>query len=151
MITTNQIYLDQTWHSKEDVFDFISAEAERYSITTNRAQLAADLWERERVYSTGLQDHFAIPHTQSEVVTRPAVMVIRLREPIDWESHDGKPVKYIFAILVPKGHVDVSHLQIISSLATLLLEDSFKEAIAEAVQPEDVYTLLHQYTEGLVS
>lgn len=151
MITTNQIYLNETLHSKEDVLGFISAEAERHGITKDRAQLVADLWEREHVYSTGLQDHFAIPHTQSEVVIRPAVMVIRLREAIDWASHDGKPVKYIFAILVPKGHVDISHLQIISSLATLLLEDSFKVAIAQAVQPEEVYALLHQHTEGLVS
>ncbi|MCM3173053.1 PTS sugar transporter subunit IIA [Paenibacillus sp. MER 99-2] len=151
MITTDQIYLDQSLPNKEDVFQFISAEAERYHITSNRKQLEADLWEREQVYSTGLQDHFAIPHTQSEAVIRPAVMVIRLSEPIDWDSHDGKPVKYIFVILVPKGHVDVSHLRIISSLATLLLEDSFKEGIAAAAKPEDVYGLLHQYTEGLVS
>ncbi|MEC0234510.1 PTS sugar transporter subunit IIA [Paenibacillus kribbensis] len=151
MITREQIYLDERLETKSAVFEFIAQEAEKLGVTVHREQLVQDLWERENVYSTGLQDQFAIPHTQSEAVTRPAVLVIRLKNSIDWASHDGKPVQYIFSILVPKGSVDVSHLQIISSLATLLLEDSFKEAVAGAKNGDDVYHLLEQYTEGLVS
>ncbi|WP_025677590.1 PTS sugar transporter subunit IIA [Paenibacillus massiliensis] len=151
MITKEHVFLDQPLHSKQAVFEFIAEQAAKLQLTAHPEQVIQDLWEREHIYSTGLQDHFAIPHTQSTAIEQPAVMVIRLKEPIDWAAHDGKPVQYIFTILVPKHQVDMSHLQIISSLATLLLEDSFKTAIAQAQQSEDIYALLQQYTEGLVS
>lgn len=151
MITKEQIYLDQPLHSKQQVFEFIAQQAQLLKVTSEPEQIVSDLWERERVYSTGLQDQFAIPHTQSTAVKQAAVMVIRLNESIDWEAHDGQPVQYVFAILVPKNNVDMSHLQIISSLATLLLEDSFKRAIAHAEQPEEIYLFLNQFTEGRVS
>ncbi|MEW4371856.1 PTS sugar transporter subunit IIA [Paenibacillus kandeliae] len=151
MITREHIYLDQPLPSKQAVFEFIADRAAQLQITSEPEQIIHDLWEREHVYSTGLQDQFAIPHTQSAAVQQPAVLIIRLAQTIDWESHDGQPVRYVFAILVPKEQVDMSHLQIISSLATLLLEDSFKASMAQAKQPDDVYGLLHQSAEGLVS
>ena len=88
-----------------------------------------DFLEREKEFSTGLQDGFAIPHARTDNVKKVTVMFLRNKNGIDWQTLDDKPVKYIFALLVPKQSAGDVHLKMISSLATALLEDEFKDTI----------------------
>ena len=88
-----------------------------------------DFLEREKEFSTGLQDGFAIPHARTDNVKKVTVMFLRNKDGIDWQTLDDEPVKYIFALLVPKQSAGDVHLKMISSLATALLEDEFKDTI----------------------
>ena len=56
-------------------------------------------------------------------------MFLRNKRDIDWVTMDDQPVKYIFALLVPEESAGNLHLKMISSLATALLEDDFKETV----------------------
>ena len=76
-----------------------------------------------------MQDGFAIPHARTDNVKKVTVMFLRNKDGIDWQTLDDEPVKYIFALLVPKQSAGDVHLKMISSLATALLEDEFKDTI----------------------
>mgnify|MGYP000349830141 FL=1 len=80
-----------------------------------------DFLEREKEFSTGLQDGFAIPHARTDNVKKVTVMFLRNKDGIDWQTLDDEPVKYIFALLVPKQSAGDVHLKMISSLATALI------------------------------
>lgn len=125
----NYIFLNEDYKSKQELLSFIAAKAEELNICDTKEGLLEDLLAREAEFSTGLQDGFAIPHARSSHVKKVSVFFIRNKSVLDWETLDDSEVHYLFALLVPKENEGNIHLQMISKLATCLLEDDFKDKI----------------------
>lgn len=129
MIEDNYIFLNEDYKSKQELLSFIAAKAEELNICDTKEGLLEDLLAREAEFSTGLQDGFAIPHARSSHVKKVSVFFIRNKFVLDWETLDDSEVHYLFALLVPKENEGNIHLQMISKLATCLLEEDFKDKI----------------------
>lgn len=129
MIEDNYIFLNEDYKSKQELLSFIAAKAEELNICDTKEGLLEDLLAREAEFSTALQDGFAIPHARSSHVKKVSVFFIRNKSVLDWETLDDSEVHYLFALLVPKENEGNIHLQMISKLATCLLEDDFKDKI----------------------
>lgn len=129
MIEDNYIFLNEDYKSKQELLSFIAAKAEELNICDTKEGLLEDLLAREAEFSTGLQDGFAIPHARSSHVKKVSVFFIRNKSVLDWETLDDSDVHYLFALLVPKENEGNIHLQMISKLATCLLEEDFKDKI----------------------
>lgn len=129
LIEDNYIFLNEDYKSKQELLSFIAAKAEELNICDTKEGLLKDLLAREAEFSTGLQDGFAIPHARSSHVKKVSVFFIRNKSVLDWETLDDSEVHYLFALLVPKENEGNIHLQMISKLATCLLEDDFKDKI----------------------
>lgn len=129
LIEDNYIFLNEDYKSKQELLSFIAAKAEELNICDTKEGLLEDLLAREAEFSTGLQDGFAIPHARSSHVKKVSVFCIRNKSVLDWETLDDSEVHYLFALLVPKENEGNIHLQMISKLATCLLEDDFKDKI----------------------
>lgn len=129
LIEDNYIFLNEDYKSKQELLSFIAAKAEELNICDTKEGLLEDLLAREAEFSTGLQDGFAIPHARSSHVKKVSVFFIRNKSVLDWETLDDSEVHYLFALLVPKENEGNIHLQMISKLATCLLEDDFKYKI----------------------
>lgn len=129
LIEDNYIFLNEDYKSKQELLSFIAAKAEELNICDTKEGLLEDLLAREAEFSTGLQDGFAIPHARSSHVKKVSVFFIRNKSVLDWETLDDSEVHYLFTLLVPKENEGNIHLQMISKLATCLLEDDFKDKI----------------------
>ena len=129
MIEDNYIFLNEDYKSKLELLSFIASKAEELNICDTKEGLLEDLLAREAEFSTGLQDGFAIPHARSSHVKKVSVFFIRNKSVLDWETLDDSEVHYLFALLVPKENEGNIHLQMISKLATCLLEEDFKDKI----------------------
>ncbi|WP_300926566.1 PTS sugar transporter subunit IIA [uncultured Dubosiella sp.] len=129
LIQEKNIFLNKNFQSKNDVLNFISNKAAEYEICDSAAGLYEDLQKREQEFSTGLQDGFAIPHARSSHIKDVSVFFIKSSNELEWETLDDSKVKYFFALLVPEKNEGNIHLQMISQLATCLLEDDFKNKI----------------------
>lgn len=129
LIEDNYIFLNEDYKSKQELLFFIAAKAEELNICDTKEGLLEDLLAREAEFSTGLQDGFAIPHARSSHVKKVSVFFIRNKSVLDWETLDDSEVHYLFALLVPKENEGNIHLQMISKLATCLLEEDFKDKI----------------------
>lgn len=129
LIEDNYIFLNEDYKSKQELLSFIAAKAEELNICDTKEGLLEDLLAREAEFSTGLQDGFAIPHARSSHVKKVSVFFIRNKSILDWDTLDDSEVHYLFALLVPKENEGNIHLQMISKLATCLLEDDFKDKI----------------------
>lgn len=129
LIEDNYIFLNEDYKSKQELLSFIAAKAEELNICDTKEELLEDLLAREAEFSTGLQDGFAIPHARSSHVKKVSVFFIRNKSVLDWETLDDSEVHYLFALLVPKENEGNIHLQMISKLATCLLEEDFKDKI----------------------
>jgi PTS system fructose-specific IIA component len=141
------ILLDVAVASKEELFDVIANYAYDSGYVANAADTSAAFNEREAEYSTGLQEGFAIPHAKAETVLAPTVLFIRLTKAIEWETFDDSAVKNVFALMVPKKDEGTVHLEMLSRLATALLEEDF---IQQVQQSEDKTKLVETIKKEMI-
>lgn len=138
MLKEEYIFLNINVNSKDDVLKFIAHQASELNITDNENDLYHDFLAREEEFPTGLQDGFAIPHARSENVKKIAIMYVTTKKGIEWGTLDDKPVSNMFALLVPSHYEGQVHLQMISKLATCLLEDDFKEKVKSSTNTAEL-------------
>lgn len=86
----------------EELFSLVAEHLTRHGFVNDSNLLVAELTAREKMGSTGAGYGVALPHVVSENVRQPVVLVTRLKEPINWESIDGEPVRLLVFILAPE-------------------------------------------------
>jgi nitrogen PTS system EIIA component len=102
---------------------------------SDRGQRERDILEslvrREKLGSTGLGAGVAIPHGRSATLERAVGAFLRLKEPVDFDAADGKPVDLVFALVVPEHFTD-QHLLFLAELAEMFSDASLCAALRQA-------------------
>jgi len=102
------------------------------------------LLARETLGSTGIGDGIAIPHVRNPVVlhvTRPAVTLCFLEQPIDFRAIDGQPVSILFTLISPSMR---AHLHLLSRLGYVLRNKEFKLALQKQSSREELMNTLQR-------
>jgi fructose-specific PTS system IIA-like component len=88
------------------------------------------IWVREEQYSTAIGHGFAVPHCKSDAVLTASLGLLKLREPVDWQSSDGTATSTVILLATPAHDADNQHLKIFSQLARHLMDDVFRSQLA---------------------
>lgn len=123
---------------KDSLLKYVSDQAQKIGLTNDPNSLLQSFQEREKEYSTGLQDGFAIPHAKSDAVTEVGIIYVRLSNPIEWKTYDNKSVTDVFALMVPPKNAGNTHLKMLANLSTALLEDNFKVDLRQKFNEEEI-------------
>jgi fructose-specific PTS system IIA-like component len=102
------------------------------------------IWAREAVYSTGLGHGFAIPHCKTDAITANSIGVLRLKQPIDWESVDNQPVQCVILLAMRESDQDNAHMKVFSKLARRLMHEEFRDRLLAAADREAVLACLRE-------
>ncbi len=95
---------------------------------------------REAISSTAIGDGIAIPHAKSEAVKAPSLAAMTVPWGVDYDSMDGLPSKLLFMIAAPNdGEV---HLEVLSRLMTLLMDDDFREKLMAAADADEFLSII---------
>ena len=105
------------------------------------------VWRRELAYSTGLGYGFAIPHCRSDAVTANSIAILKLRNPIDWGSADGKAVHMVILLAVRESDADNNHMKVLAKLARKLMNEEFREQMLARLDSRAVLTYLARQLE----
>lgn len=133
------IFLDKTFTKKDDLLVFLSEEAAKAGIAVDAASAKAAFDQRESEMSTGVVDGFAIPHAKSDAITQASVIVIRSDKIIeDWESIDEKPINIAIALLVPDSEAGTTHIKLLSKVAVMLMDETFRDFVRAAKDSDAV-------------
>jgi fructose-specific PTS system IIA-like component len=97
-------------------------------------QIEDAIWRREAVYSTGFGHGFAIPHCKSGAVAANSLCILRLRHPIPWGDGDAG-VNVVVLLVIRENDQAAESLKIISRLARLLMDETFRKDLASAKSP----------------
>ncbi|MGL4946823.1 MAG: PTS fructose transporter subunit IIABC [Cetobacterium sp.] len=96
---------------------------------------------REAQSSTGLEEGIAIPHGKSASVKIPTVAFGLSKKGIDYDSLDGEVSTLFFMIAAPANATD-SHVETLSQLTSLLLDDDVIEKLLNVSSEEEVLNIL---------
>lgn len=106
-------------------------------------RLLGEVRAREALASTGIGEGVAVPHALCEAVGETAMSVVRLERPIPFDAIDGEPVDLVFLMAGPRGDTGV-HLRLLSKLARLLHDPSFRASAREASDGPALAALLFE-------
>ena len=122
ILTKDCINLNLTGKTKLEVIDELVDILDRAGKLNDKEEYKKEILAREAKSSTGLEEGIAIPHAKTSAVKVPSVAFGISREGVDYESLDGEKSQIFFMIAAPAGATD-SHIELLSKLTTLLLED----------------------------
>lgn len=120
---------------------------ERGGNLANKDEYLAAVFTREESGSTGLGEGIATPHAKSAGVAKAGLASMTVPEGIDFDSLDGKPARIFFMIAAPEGEAN-THVEVLSQLATMILDPDFKEALIAADSVDIFLALIDAKEEG---
>ena len=140
--------LDVDCVSKQEVIQYVTDMLCLNGRTRNCRGLEDDFWQRESVYSTGLGYGFAVPHCKTSHIRTNSICVLRLREPIEWDSIDSKLVKVVIAMTIRDVQdAGVVHLQIFSKLARSIMHEDFRRRLETIQNCDEIVAYLYRKLE----
>jgi len=142
LIDKNVIILDLVANGKIEVITSLAASALKADKISSLEGFIEDVLEREKTYSTGIGEGIAIPHAKSKYVKEAVILFGKLREKIEWDSIDGKPVEAVFLFGVPEENVNNLHLKLLSQLSRKLMDEDFVKLLKNSKTEDEILEAL---------
>ena len=101
----------------------------------------AKVYAREEESTTGVGEGIAIPHGKCSAVNAPGLAAMVIKDGVDFESLDDEPVKILFLIAAPDTKDNV-HLDVLSKLSVLLMDENFVAKLMKAGSPEEFLEII---------
>lgn len=139
LLPPSNVVIDLEASSKKRVFEQAGLMFENNQ-GIGRSQVFDSLFAREKLGSTGLGQGIAIPHGRIKGLRDAVGGFIRLSQPVTFDAPDGKPVNLLFVLLVPE-QANEHHLQILSELAQMFSDKSFRERLNMAADAAEIHAL----------
>lgn len=122
------------------IADYLASEG----MLVDRSKYIADVLVREAEGSTYMGRGIGIPHAKTSGVKQAAICMLRFKIPMVYESNgDSGPVDKIFAISVPEN-AGRQHLEILASLARLLVDDDVLYQLSDAKTSEEYLSIINK-------
>ena len=99
------------------------------------------IYAREEESTTGVGEGIAIPHGKCSAVNAPGLSAMVIKDGVDFDSLDGEPVKILFMIAAPDTKDNV-HLDVLSKLSVLLMNDEFVAKLYDAKDVDEFLSII---------
>lgn len=101
------------------------------------------VYAREEEGTTGIGEGIAIPHGRCDAVKSPGLAALVVKNGVDFQALDDAPVQLIFLIAAPNTKDNV-HLDVLSKLSILLMDETFVSKLKSAKSVEEFLTIINQ-------
>lgn len=109
---------------------------------SDRASLAHEIFEREKLMSTGIGFSVAVPHVRLDSVKNLIMAVGLTRHAItDYDSLDEQPIR-IVCMLAARTDQHAQYLKALGAVSTMLRDAGLRNALLAAPDTATVYRLL---------
>jgi fructose-specific phosphotransferase system IIA component len=122
------------------ITELVNALDDSKLVSNKNAALEA-VFTREQIRSTGIGFGVAIPHGKCEAVKESVMAIGVARQPVDFDSIDGKPASIIILLISPADHT-VPHIQALAGINRLMLDETLRNKIQKTNYAEEIWGLL---------
>lgn len=106
-----------------------------------RTAVFQSLIARERLGSTALGHHIAVPHGRIKGLKEPCAAFIRLADPVRFDASDGRLANLLFFLLVPETATQL-HLDLLAEIARLVSNPTLRQALSTQTDAAAIHRLL---------
>ena len=102
LVKPDSVLCNVSARSKKHCLEILSELLTRSNPDIASEEVFAKLIERERLGCTCLDKGIAFPHCRISGLHTSCAALMKLAEPVDFDSTDGEPVDLIFGLIVPE-------------------------------------------------
>ncbi|MGM9581696.1 MAG: fructose-specific PTS transporter subunit EIIC [Anaerovibrio sp.] len=147
LLSRESIQLNVAPVSKAEAISKLADLMDASGKLSDKEQYIKDVLRREASGTTGLGDGIATPHAKSAGAKTAGLSAMTVPQGMDFESMDGQPSRLFFMIAAPDGSND-THLELLSKLATMLMDPDFVNALVGAKNVDEFLSLIDAKEAG---
>ena len=144
VLKKERIALDLEAKSKEEALAALTELLYKSGVLADRDGFMKDVLGREEVSTTGIGNGIAIPHGKSANVSETSVAVAKLKNEVEWQSVDDKPVKFIVLLAVNENDRTGVHVKLLSQMARKLASEETCKRLLEAKSEEEIVNIFSE-------
>ena len=147
LLKPQSILLNAAPVTKADAIYILGDLMDKSGNLSDKAEYLQAVFAREESGSTGLGDGIATPHAKSTGVKEAGLAAIVVPNGVDFDALDGQPSRLFFMIAAPEDAAD-THIEVLSKLATMVIDPDFKNALIQATTVDRFLELITAKEEG---
>ena len=143
LLDKRSIRIDGAPKSKNEALDQMVELMAKSGKINDLEAYRQEVYRREEEGTTGVGEGIAIPHGKGAFVDKPGLAAMVVKDGVDYDSLDGEPVHLICLIAAPNTKDNV-HLDVLSKLSVLLMDEDFSRALQNAKSPEEFMKIVDE-------
>ena len=143
LLDKRSIRIDGAPKSKNEALDQMVELMAKSGKINDLEAYRQEVYRREEEGTTGVGEGIAIPHGKGAFVDKPGLAAMVVKDGVDYDSLDGEPLHLIFLIAAPNTKDNV-HLDVLSKLSVLLMDEDFSRALQNAKSPEEFMKIVDE-------
>ena len=147
LLKPQSILLNASPTNKADAIYTLGDLMDKGGNLSDKAEYLQAVFTREESGSTGLGDGIATPHAKSAGVKEAGLAAMVVPNGVDFDALDGQPSRLFFMIAAPEGAAD-THVEVLSQLATMVIDPDFKNALIQAATVDRFLELITAKEDG---
>lgn len=144
ILSADRVSSGHVFTSKKKALEELSKLLVKGAPDVASGDILNSLSAREKLGSTGLGHGVAIPHGRMAGVSESVGAFMRLKQPLDYEAHDGNGVDLVFGLLVPQQATE-AHLKHLAAIAEMFSDEAFCKKAREADDDQALHALLSSF------
>ena len=147
LLKPQSILLNASPTNKADAIYTLGDLMDKGGNLSDKAEYLQAVFAREESGSTGLGDGIATPHAKSAGVKEAGLAAMVVPNGVDFDALDGQLSRLFFMIAAPEGAAD-THVEVLSKLATMVIDPDFKNALIQAATVDRFLELITAKEDG---
>lgn len=148
ILNKTRIITDFSSTTKESVINELLDSLKRDESIIDLEKVREVVLEREKIMSTGIGNGFAIPHGKTNAVKGIVAVFGKLKEPINFDSVDGKPVNLIF-LMVGREDAVGEHIKMLSRISRIMNKDEAHGKLLNAETADEILKIFEEAESNL--
>lgn len=138
------VFINLPYRTPEALIRWLTESLAKRKIISNQETFIQSVLQRESEGPTALGEALAVPHGKSLTVQQAAFCLALFDDPIRWPGLEGdEEVRMVFLLAIPPAEAGSTHMQLLTTLTSLLTEDRVREQLLAARTREEVMSALN--------
>lgn len=144
LISEKRVLLNEVAADKNELIKKMAKLFVEEGIVEDYEAYLAALFEREEISPTAVGYDVGLPHGKTSAVKQAGVAFARLANPILWSAEEEEDAKFVFMLAIPAEAVGNEHINILVELSKKILDDDFRELLANAENIGDIVNAINK-------
>jgi PTS system nitrogen regulatory IIA component len=139
-LSPSQTAIDVEARDKADLLQGLATRAASV-LKVSAEVLASEIEKRDELGSTGIGGGVCIPHARFRDVTKPFGLLVRLKQPIEFDAIDAQPVDIVFMLVLPASS-QLDQLNALAAVARKLRDREVLHKLRTAKNKRELYQVV---------
>lgn len=137
------VFINPPHRTPEALIRWLAEPLAGRKIISDQETFIQSVLQRESEGPTALGEALAVPHGKTEAVQQAAFCLALFDDPIRWPGLEGdEEVRMVFLLAIPPAEAGSTHMQLLTTLTSLLTEDRVREQLLASRTREEAMSAL---------